>query len=334
VKDSSLRSKLKRTAGQRLRAYLKRWPVPDPAEVYRSVFEEALKQNKPSPIPKKIAETTLASLSRGKIHLDDLAPLLYIQDRLYGMRGESAFDHTVIDEAQDFSPFQIELLRSRTRGGSFTILGDLSQGIHSYQGIEDWDEFLQLFEPGAAQYVQLEQSYRSTMEIIHFANSVLERGGDRFTPAVPVFRSGDPVVVESVPEADEARRTADAVREMRSAGAATVAVICRTDEDCRQAAQWLADAGIEATVLDAGQEEYLGGVSVIPVYWCKGLEFDSVLLLGVDEIRYQRNGRDAKLLYVGCTRALHRLRIMYTGQPSPLIQDIDSERSEKVKLNQ
>ncbi|MFP3490755.1 DNA helicase UvrD, partial [Staphylococcus sp. SIMBA_130] len=76
------------------------------------------------------------------------------------------------DEAQDFSPFQLALLMEVNRSQSFTILGDLAQGIHAYKGIHQWQEFKDLFQKNEL-YIELEQSYRSTLEIIEFANEII-----------------------------------------------------------------------------------------------------------------------------------------------------------------
>ena len=45
----------------------------------------------------------------------------------------------------------------------------------------------------------------------------------------------------------------------------------------------LLTAGINANVIEANQSKYAGGISVVPVYLAKGLEFDAVLLIDVDE---------------------------------------------------
>ncbi|WP_132241501.1 ATP-binding domain-containing protein [Marinisporobacter balticus] len=59
-------------------------------------------------------------------------------------------------------------------------------------------------------------------------------------------------------------------------------------------------------------------VMVIPVYMAKGLEFDAVLVYNASNENYL-NERDKKLLYIACTRALHRLVLYYTGNISPFI---------------
>ncbi|MNH35116.1 Helicase IV [compost metagenome] len=58
-------------------------------------------------------------------------------------------------------------------------------------------------------------------------------------------------------------------------------------------------------------------MSVVPVYLSKGLEFDAVLIADASEEAYSH--LDAKLLYVGCTRALHKLQLLHTGQLTSLI---------------
>ena len=53
----------------------------------------------------------------------------------------------------------------------------------------------------------------------------------------------------------------------------------------------------------------LQGVFVIPVYLSKGLEFDAVLICDVDKEHYHSQ-EDKNLLYIACTRALHRLNLL------------------------
>ena len=95
-------------------------------------------------VPEELIKESNLLFKKKEVQPEDLAPLIYIHNRFYGIESEQMFDHVVIDEAQDFSPFQVALLKEQTRGGSFTILGDLSQGIHAYQGIWNWDEISSL----------------------------------------------------------------------------------------------------------------------------------------------------------------------------------------------
>ena len=65
----------------------------------------------------------------GYIDEDDLAALLYIRVLLEGIDDSEKFKHIVVDEAQDYSPFQIYLVNELSKGNSLTLVGDLAQGI-------------------------------------------------------------------------------------------------------------------------------------------------------------------------------------------------------------
>ena len=106
------------------------------------------------------------------MYVEDLSALIYIHHRITGIEIGQKFHHVVIDEAQDFSPFQVYVLKEITLGNSFTILGDLSQAIYDYQGIEDWNAFKEVFQETG--YYELTRSYRSTKEIIEFANEIIK----------------------------------------------------------------------------------------------------------------------------------------------------------------
>ncbi|MFK7691793.1 HelD family protein [Paenibacillus sp. HJGM_3] len=334
VRDPGRRKDFKSKASAKLRSYMKAWPDHSPFGFYSEWVSGKLtltdgddKRVLPSPLPPSVAAASLKDLAKRVVQPEDLAPLLHIHDAFHGIESERMFDHIVLDEAQDFSPFQVALLNRHVKGNSFTILGDLSQGIHAYQGVLDWNEMLGLFAEGTTSFHQLERSYRSTMEIIRFANVVLARSVPSAVPAIPVFRSGDKVKLLAVPAKKRVAAVAAAVARSRANGATTVAVIGRTERDCAALHRELGVAGVEASLIDASQRRYAGGVSVLPVYLAKGLEFDAVILTDVDATRYGANAQDGKLLYVGCTRALHQLWIHSDSAAplSPLVETDDDE---------
>lgn len=276
-------------------------------------------------VPEAIRKQTQKDAAKRVVRQEDLAPLVWIHRALHGTDGQT-FDHVVVDEAQDVSPLQIALLRSYMKEPSFTLLGDMAQGIHAYRGLHRWEELFELFEEEQRSYHELKLSYRSTLEIIEFANRVLTHTGTGLSPAQPVFRSGDPVEVVRL-DGGESRtsRISGIIRQHLAEGMRTIAVIGRTEADCREIYAELSEAGIEASLIVEGQRAYQGGVSVAPVYLSKGLEFDAVLLPDADSRRYTASPEDAKLLYVACTRALHRLTLLYDGEVTPLISADESD---------
>lgn len=126
-------------------------------------------------LPTAIFKATQSDLRKQIIREEDLTALVYLHVLIHEVESSQRFDHVVIDEAQDFSPFHIALLDLFVKGHSFTILGDLSQGIHEYRGVHAWEEMSSLFAPEHTGYFALTRSYRSTLEIIEFANTILEQ---------------------------------------------------------------------------------------------------------------------------------------------------------------
>lgn len=171
------------------------------------------------------------------------------------------------------------------------------------------------------QYFQLSRSYRSTHEVMTFANQVLIRIGATGTLAQPVFREGEPMRPRQVEPALWAEAILAEARRMQ-AHHASVAVVGRTEAEVDLLHTALKGAGLEPERITADQQQYLGGLSVIPSYLTKGLEFDGVIVADVGAHNYGLTHRDARLLYVVCTRALHELALFHTGERTPLLDQV------------
>lgn len=318
IKDPSIRKQRSKTAKQKLRTYVKKLPEVSVTGFYRSWLET---EGAASGLDPASVRRTIEALKEGMAYQEDLPALVWIHTYLHGIRGHR-FDHVVIDEAQDASPFQIDVLRSYMREPSFTILGDLAQGIHWYRGISNWQELEEVFAQEELSYHELRQSYRSTYEIIEFANKILTHTDTGLPPAMPVFRSGEEVELQKLEDSDdESLITAISsyIEEQKAAGMHTIAIIGRTSEACATIYAQLLETGLTVELLEEDQTRYSGGVLIVPIYLAKGLEFDAVLIIDADSRTYRLDSLDAKLLYVGCTRALHRLKLLHRGEPTPLI---------------
>ncbi len=306
---------LKKEATKRLNTYMKFWPKMSALSLYSSILKS---KEIFEVLPEELVKETEKNCRKKEVYVEDLPALIYIHHRITGIEIGQKFHHVVIDEAQDFSPFQVYVLKEITLGNSFTILGDLSQAIYDYQGIEDWSAFKEVFQETG--YYELTKSYRSTKEIIEFANEIIKNAEIPVGLATPVFRSGEDVKVIHVE--DQFNEIMKTLKHLQNEDVKTIAVIGRTDDECRDIYEKLTTAGLAVNVIEADQSKYEGGISVVPVYLAKGLEFDAVLLIDVDEEHYKNTKHDAKLLYVGCTRSLHDLWIFHSGEASPLIKGL------------
>ncbi len=252
-------------------------------------------------------------IKKKTLEFEDLAALMYLKYSLFGLDEKMDIKYMVIDEAQDFSLFQLYVLKYIFHIELFTILGDLAQGIHSYRGINNWDDVSKhIFPRGNCRYLTLQQSYRTTIEIMNAANEVLMTNPiSGLLPATPVVRHGDrPVVYRCENEEKQIALLQSKIREHMDENYKTIAIICKTDQECQKVKDRLdPNIGQEFNLLGAQDLSYDGGMIILPSYLAKGLEFDAVIICVFDE-DYLANPLDTKLLYVGMTRALHRLDII------------------------
>jgi DNA helicase-2/ATP-dependent DNA helicase PcrA len=321
---------IERFTREGIKEYFQQIPQLKPSQYYRALIDDAalfaeLAAGLPEPeLLEYIRTQTAALTASGKHEIEDLAPLIYLKHVFYGMNEKIPVKHIVIDEAQDFSVFQFYVLKQIIRDSSFTILGDLSQGIHSYRGMQDWQELRREVFGAGSSFRTLEQSYRTTVEIMEAANQVLGRINDgRLVMAKPVLRHGPPVTIERRETlAGRAAALSERIAAARREGFQSVAVIAKTLDDCKKLHGQM-EGGAERPLVITGKEtEYHSGVVIVPSYLAKGLEFDVVLIADADRRYYGENELDAKLLYVAMTRPLHRLHIYYGAELTPLLAGV------------
>lgn len=274
---------------------------------------------------KFIAKYTTDILASGKVEIEDLAPLMYLKHLIYGLNEKIPVRHIVVDEAQDFSVFQFYVLKNIVKDSSFTILGDMAQGIHSYRGTKSWKHMMEsVFQDGQCQYLNLEQSYRTTIEIMEGANKVIEHlRDDSIVPGHPVMRHGRPIeIIKMQSRREIAEDILEKVRRQKKGGYKTAAVICKTMQECKAMAEELKKGKEGFTIITGKEKEYNGGRVIVPSYLAKGLEFDSVFIADADKNSYTESELDIKLLYVAMTRPLHMLYMYHIGEKTSLIENV------------
>ena len=267
-----------------------------------------------------------ALLNKKVIEYEDLTPLMYLKHRIFGFDKKISIKYVVIDEAQDFSLFQLYALKELFNTELFTILGDLAQGIHSYRGIRNWKDVVEkVFASGKCRYLTLEQSYRTTVEIMNAANGILNMSRiSGIVPAKPVVRHGDKPVVYRFTKKDRMIGALEKrVHVLKNNNYNTIALICKTAEECCSLKKLLDMGGkVAVKLLSSDDISYEGGTVIVPSYLAKGLEFDSVIICSWEE-DYFIDELDLKLLYVAMTRALHSLDVMCMIENMALLNDMD-----------
>jgi DNA helicase II / ATP-dependent DNA helicase PcrA len=235
----------------------------------------------------------------------DVFPLIYCRIRLEGMEPFHHVKHLVVDEMQDYTPIQYAVLL-RLFPAKKTILGDASQAVNPYSSSAE--DIERVFPQ--ADVVKLQQSYRSTWEITHFALGIkpnpeliaMERHGP--VPEVTGFSTLQE-------EGEELQRL---VEQFSHSNHQMLAILCKTPAQARHVHSLL--KGRDVYLLTEESTHFKEGVVVATIPLAKGLEFDEVIVPFVSAETYHTES-DRSLLYVACTRAMHRLTVTFTGEASP-----------------
>lgn len=306
------------------------WPPIDALGLYQELFgNKALLSNLCQGLFTQEDVDTFASsrFAPSNIEMEDLAGVMYFHQRIMG-GDNTKYDHIVIDEAQDFSPLQILLIYEKSIANSLTLVGDTAQGIHAHRGISKWEELLPIFpEKNISQYV-VEQSYRSTVEIVELGNVVLRKLIiNKPVLAVPLNRHGTHPKINKVNDFSKLNaELVTLVKLLISRKQKSIAVITKTVQDAKHLITLLESYGVNLEVSRSqidGEFKYKGGLVVLPVTLTKGLEFESVIIYDASDEQYQTS-YDGRLLYVAITRALHELYILYTDKISDFLSDVVS----------
>ncbi|MGW6839611.1 ATP-dependent DNA helicase UvrD2 [Streptomyces sp. NPDC054958] len=192
---------------------------------------------------------------RGMIDFEDVLLLTVgiLQDRHdIAEQIRTQYQHFVVDEYQDVSPLQQRLLDLWLgERDSLCVVGDASQTIYSFTGATP-DHLLNFrTRYPQATVVKLVRDYRSTPQVVHLANGLLNqakgRAAEHRLELISQRETGpDPVHTEYADEPAEAEGVARRIRDLIAAGvpAGEIAVLYRINAQSEVYEQALADAGV------------------------------------------------------------------------------------------
>ena len=142
----------------------------------------------------------------GYVDFDDMIRLcarIMREDREIAKLVRSRFDFIQVDEAQDLSRLQFDVIRLISPGGNIFVVADDDQSIYGFRGAEPDCLFGFLEEhPDAARY-ELTQNFRSTPEIVDASAALISHNEKRFEKHL--FTTA-----KSLPESFETRYFTDA----------------------------------------------------------------------------------------------------------------------------
>lgn len=272
-----------------------------------------------------LKKSTLDNLSKNEISFEDLAPLMYLQYKINGIKEKARVKHVVIDEAQDYGEFQFDVLKTILNSNSMTILGDIAQGVHYYRGIENWKRFIDVeFSDVDATYTTLKKTYRTTKEIMDVANSVISKLPDYEKEFIvlgePVIDRKNSINIQKKENRDELMEAINQrINEYLDNNYKSIAIIGKDMSECKELQKNLSKIRDDVKLIQGKDSEYNAGISIVPSYLAKGLEFDCVIIANASREKYSNSSLDIKLLYVTITRAMSKLDVFYIGEKSNLL---------------
>ena len=292
----------------------------DIVELYKILFSNEayfyslLQNSNPSQNIKNIWKYTKENLEADSLYYDDAIAIAYLYLKIYGTNKYKNIKQVVIDEAQDYYPLQYEIFNLLFSNAKFTILGDMKQTLAKKEDISFYEQIQKILNKKKSSLIMLDKSFRCTNEILNFSLKFIEkssqiksfnRNGD--SPKVYIADNSEIFIDEIVKE----------INLCQEKGFQSICLICKTEKNSTYLFNKIKHK-LDIQLIKNGSVSDLQGVFILPVYMSKGLEFDAVLICDADSQNYHDED-DKNLLYVACTRALHKLSLFCENEVSPLI---------------
>lgn len=292
----------------------------DIVELYKILFSNEayfyslLQNSNPSQNIKNIWKYTKENLEADSLYYDDAIAIAYLYLKIYGTNKYKNIKQVVIDEAQDYYPLQYEIFNLVFSNAKFTILGDMKQTLAKKEDISFYEQIQKILNKKKSSLIMLDKSFRCTNEILNFSLKFIEQSSqiksfnrNSDSPKVYIADNSEIFIDEIVKE----------IKLCQEKGFQSICLICKTEKNSTYLFNKIKHK-LDIQLIKNGSASDLQGVFILPVYMSKGLEFDTVLICDADSQNYHDED-DKNLLYVACTRALHKLSLFCENEVSPLI---------------
>lgn len=266
-----------------------------------------------------ICQMTSEMIDEGQLLYEDATPFLLLNELILGFQANREIKHIVVDEAQDYSPFQFEYLRRIFPSAKMTVLGDFNQAIFAHASEHtDFQTLMSLYGPEHTEAINLARSYRSTKPIIEFTRQLVPNSSQ----IIPFERDGELPHLTKVNSHKELHECiAKKIAALQSLGCSSIAIICKSSEESKLAYEALSHIE-DIKHVKTSSMEYEEGVVVIPSYLAKGIEFEAVIIYNASEQVYG-NESLRRIFYTACTRAMHYLQLYSVGEFTSLLQNAE-----------
>lgn len=264
-------------------------------------------------------------LRRNELPLEDLTAFYALMLQMKGIVKQKSYQYICIDEVQDFSPFQLQLLHNLYPRARYVMAGDLNQNI--WLNRLDFEDLQKIFAGEEINRQQLLTSYRSTQEIMAFADQFI---------SLPE-RKGSPIRSRKKPELlfsnhSEFKNLLRLRVEQGIAQEERIVFLAPTIRMAEQFVPILDELGVDYRKVYHENDSLGDSVTVMPVGLAKGLEFDTVFAIALDE-REQSEKKEIpqEVWYTIFSRAMHQLYVLLPDHDAVLLKGMDSETYETAE---
>lgn len=213
------------------------------------------------------------------------------------------YKYIFIDEFQDTNLLQFKLLGKMIKRDTHVFaVGDPDQSIYAFRGAK-MDLVNAFVEKYDARVLRLEMNYRSNESILNAANNLIKHNKNRFKKTLISQKKG-----QKEPEIYIGN---DLENEQR-----IVSIIKK--EKLFQAVILFRNHYQVFRIKQLLERNYLFGVKLMSFHEAKGLEFDTVIILGCEILPFDKDNtfsnveEERRLLFVGITRAINNLYLFST----------------------
>lgn len=181
---------------------------------------------------------------------------LFTSDDPVTVRYKKQYQYILVDEFQDTSPDQWEFVKS-FKNSDLCCIGDCLQTLYAFRGCTP--EILKgLSVDPEWEVIKLPKNYRSTKQIVDFANNMSTYADESYRVSMFAERPGDKVTVAHCLEPDKydevnagvKNSIADIIRDFEG----STAILCRTNAEVKEMTQFLRGTGVDVSTSRPNEE--------------------------------------------------------------------------------
>ncbi len=220
------------------------------------------------------------------------------------------WSHLFVDEGQTLRPLDIFVLEKLCHG--MTVFGDTLQ---SYRLLE-----MTSWEPvkthGQSNWTieYLTKTFRTAKPIVDLAKALLADAGHETSWIDPFERNGKPVELLKSKKSRE-------LKELLSRWRKEEYSICIITPTMERASFLHSKLQLPTQLIQSETTKVSDDIIISTIDYLRGMEFDAVLMMDVDDMNYFDTPQEVRRLYVSLTRALHEVVLHTTNEYSLLLAD-------------